>query len=236
MSELIGTSVLAQKALTHDGSSDKYFEDHLSLSQKDANELHLKYYKQYGLALEGLVRYHKVNALEYNAKVDDALPLEEILSPNLELRKLLQDIDRSKVRLWLFTNAYITHGKRVVTLLGIDDLFEGITYCDYGAESLVCKPHKEAFETAMRDAGISSWNDCYFVGSYQSFIPLNLPNSLHHRRFVHQHQGRKSAWLDCGSCSRTIRTNPSGASCSTSNSKLRGATRYIPTVLQNTSG
>ncbi|KAF2205728.1 pyrimidine 5-nucleotidase [Delitschia confertaspora ATCC 74209] len=142
---------------------DKYFETHLSLSQEDANQLHLKYYKEYGLAIEGLVRHHKVDALDYNTKVDDALPLEDVIKPNPTLRKLLEDIDRSKVRLWLFTNAYITHGKRVVKLLGVDDQFEGITYCDYGSEKFFCKPHTEMFEKAMKEAGVESVKNCYFV-------------------------------------------------------------------------
>ncbi|KAJ4364643.1 putative suppressor of disruption of TFIIS [Neocucurbitaria cava] len=147
---------------------DKFFEDHLSLSQQDANELHLKYYREYGLAIEGLVRHHKVDALEYNTKVDDALPLENVIKPNPELRKLIQDIDTSKVRLWLFTNAYINHGKRVVKLLKVDDLFEGMTYCDYGSEKFYCKPHKEMFDKAMEEAGIKSNEKCYFVDD--SFI------------------------------------------------------------------
>lgn len=142
---------------------DKYFETHLSLSQKDANELHFKYYREYGLAIEGLVRHHKVDALEYNRKVDDALPLEDVIKPNPSLHKLLEDIDRSKVRLWLFTNAYITHGKRVIRLLEVEDLFEGITYCDYGAEDFVCKPHTNMFMKAMQEAGVQSPQDCYFV-------------------------------------------------------------------------
>ncbi|OAL47469.1 pyrimidine 5-nucleotidase [Pyrenochaeta sp. DS3sAY3a] len=142
---------------------DKFFEDHLSLSQQDANELHFRYYREYGLAIEGLVRHHKVDALEYNSKVDDALPLEEVIKPNPELRKLIQDIDTSKVRLWLFTNAYITHGKRVVKLLGIDDLFEGMTFCDYGSEKFYCKPHVEMFDKAMSEAGVKSNQNCYFV-------------------------------------------------------------------------
>ncbi|EMD62320.1 hypothetical protein GGP41_002150 [Bipolaris sorokiniana] len=142
---------------------DKFFQDHLSLSQQDANELHFRYYREYGLAIEGLVRHHKVDALEYNSKVDDALPLEDVIKPNPELRKLIEDIDTSKVRLWLFTNAYINHGKRVVKLLQIDDLFEGITYCDYGSEKFYCKPHAEMFEKAMAEAGIKSNEKCYFV-------------------------------------------------------------------------
>ncbi|KAJ4289181.1 putative suppressor of disruption of TFIIS [Kalmusia sp. IMI 367209] len=142
---------------------DKYFETHLSLSKAEANELHLKYYREYGLAIEGLVRHHKVDALEYNAKVDDALPLEDVIKPNPELRKLLEDIDTSKIRMWLFTNAYVTHGTRVVKLLGIDDLFEGMTYCDYGSDKFYCKPHAEMFDKAMSQAGVKSNGKCYFV-------------------------------------------------------------------------
>lgn len=142
---------------------DDYFISHLSLSPEDATMLHQRYYKDYGLAIEGLVRHHKVDPLEYNAKVDDALPLEDIIKPNPKLRKLLEDVDRTKVKLWLFTNAYITHGRRVVRLLGIEDLFEGITYCDYGADALLCKPDPRMFDKAMREAGAIDRSNCYFV-------------------------------------------------------------------------
>lgn len=138
----------------------------MSLSQEDANELHYRYYREYGLAIEGLVRHHKVDPLEYNSKVDDALPLEDIIKPDPELRRLIQDVDTSKVRLWLFTNAYITHGKRVVKLLQVDDLFEGITFCDYGSDKFYCKPHPEMFDKAMTEAGIKSNEKCYFVGQW----------------------------------------------------------------------
>ena len=142
---------------------DDYFQTHLSLSKEDASELHQRYYKDYGLAIEGLVRHHKIDPLEYNRKVDDALPLDEIIKPDPRLRKLLQDIDRSKVKMWLFTNAYLTHGQRVVRLLGIDDLFDGITYCDYGAPKLLCKPATEMYDKAMREAGAGDVQDCYYV-------------------------------------------------------------------------
>jgi len=111
-----------------------------------------------------MVRHHQVDALEYNKQVDDALPLESILFHNEELRQFLLDIDKSKIKMWLLTNAYVTHGKRVVKLLGIDDLFEGITYCDYGALPFICKPAKEMYKKAMTEAGASDVKDCYFVG------------------------------------------------------------------------
>ena len=143
---------------------DQYFIKHLELSREDAYKLHQEYYKTYGLAIEGLVRHHKIDALEYNREVDDALPLDSIITKDLELRKLLEDIDKTKVKLWLFTNAYITHAQRVVRLLGVEDMFEGMTFCDYAQSTMICKPHLEMFTKAMREAGVKEFKDCYFVG------------------------------------------------------------------------
>ncbi len=143
---------------------DNYFVKHLEVSQEDALKLHQDYYKTYGLAIEGLVRHYNIDPLEYNSQVDDALPLESIIFPNPKLRKLLQDIDTSKVKLWLFTNAYKTHGNRVVKLLGIDDLFEGMTFCEYAQRTMICKPHPEMFAKAMREAGVKHQKNCYFIG------------------------------------------------------------------------
>ncbi|KAF6841954.1 pyrimidine 5'-nucleotidase [Colletotrichum plurivorum] len=142
---------------------DEYFAKHLSLSWDDAVKLHKEYFTNYGLAIEGLVRHHQIDPLEYNSKVDDALPLETILKPNPELRQLLLDVDKSKCTMWLLTNAYVNHAKRVVKLLGIEDLFDGLTFCDYGQQPLVCKPAKEMYLRAMREAGAEKMEDCYFV-------------------------------------------------------------------------
>jgi len=142
---------------------DQYLMNHLALNITDAQKLHDEYLVNYGLAVEGLAREHKIDPLEFNEKVDDALPLEDLLEPNESLRKLLQDMDRTKVKLWLFTNAYVTHGKRVVRILGIDDQFEGITYCDYGASPMLCKPDERVYVKAMKEAGVKDWKDCFFV-------------------------------------------------------------------------
>lgn len=142
---------------------DQYFARHLGVSEEEAISLHEEYYKNYGLAIEGLVRHHQIDPLEYNSKVDDALPLEGIIKPNPQLRKLLKDIDTSKVKLWLLTNAYVTHAKKVVKLLQIEDLFEGLTFCDYGSLPIICKPNKDMFAKAMKEAGVERFEDCYFV-------------------------------------------------------------------------
>ncbi|CAK7269201.1 Putative suppressor of disruption of TFIIS [Sporothrix epigloea] len=151
----------------------QYFTSHLSLPWDEALRLHKEYYTNYGLAIKGLVSHHQIDPLEYNRKVDDALPLEDIIKPNEELKQLLRDIDRSRVRLWLFTNAYITHGQRIVRLLEVEDQFDGITYCDYSKQPIVCKPHEEMFAKAMREAGINRATDCYFVGALTQPRPLD---------------------------------------------------------------
>jgi pyrimidine and pyridine-specific 5'-nucleotidase len=99
----------------------------LGLSDDAAADLHLKYYTQYGLALRGLAQHHHIGKLSFEAivlihksnaphetdpldfdqKCDGSLPLETMIMPNPPLRKLFQDIDRSKARVWALTNAYL---------------------------------------------------------------------------------------------------------------------------------
>ncbi|CAM1511394.1 Fc.00g089070.m01.CDS01 [Cosmosporella sp. VM-42] len=162
----IDNCLYPKSAKVHDlmaGLIDEYFSKHLEIPFEDAVKLHKEYYTNYGLAIEGLVRHHKIDPLDYNTKVDDALPLEDLIKPRPDIRRLLEDIDTSKVRLWLFTNAYVTHGKRVVKLLQIEDLFEGLTFCNYAEQPLLCKPHPDMYRKAMREAGVENVEDCFFV-------------------------------------------------------------------------
>jgi pyrimidine and pyridine-specific 5'-nucleotidase len=156
---------------------DKFFVKHLDLKSEDAHMLHQKYYKEYGLAIEGLTRHHKIDPLAFNYEVDDALPLDEILKPDPKLRELLEDLDTTKVKPWLLTNAYVNHAKRVVKLLGIEDLFEGVTYCDYGDLPLICKPSQDMYAKAEKEAGAPSTDSCYFVGTLP-FITDIRPSGL----------------------------------------------------------
>lgn len=125
----------------------QYFKTHLQLNDEDAHNLHMNYYKTYGLALEGLVRNHQVDALEYNAKVDDSLDLASVLKYEPELREMLVRIRDSHQFdvFWLVTNAYKNHALRVISFLGLGDLFDGLTYCDYSQFPIVCKPMAEFY-------------------------------------------------------------------------------------------
>jgi pyrimidine and pyridine-specific 5'-nucleotidase len=177
---------------------DEYFSKHLNLPWEDAKRLHQEYYTSYGLAIEGLVRHHQIDPLDYNSKVDDALPLEGVILPNPELRELLDDLDRTKVTPWLFTNAYITHAKRVINLLEIGDIFEGLTFCDYSKQPLVCKPHSDMFIKGMKEAGVERTEDCFFVGRLvPSGVPpilLPIPNCVPDDSYLNCSKAQEYGW------------------------------------------
>lgn len=79
----------------------------LGLSDDEARDLHNHYYKEYGLAIRGLVRHHKVDPLDYDKHCDASLPLETVLKVDPELQHLLASIDREKCHVWALTNAYV---------------------------------------------------------------------------------------------------------------------------------
>ncbi|KAH9938203.1 pyrimidine 5-nucleotidase [Fomitopsis serialis] len=135
----------------------------LGFPEEEASELHHKYYTEYGLALRGLVRHHQIDALDFDRKCDGSLPLEDILKPDLKLRKLLEDIDRSKARVWALTNAYQAHAKRVLRILGVEDQVEDVVFCDYSNPQFACKPEPGYFHIAMQKANFQDLSKCCFV-------------------------------------------------------------------------
>ncbi|KAG9101978.1 hypothetical protein FRC06_002426 [Ceratobasidium sp. 370] len=145
------------------GKIHDYFLD-LDLEPEEARALQRRYYTQYGLSVRGLIEHHDVGTypLDFDAKVDASLPLEELLTPDPTVRKLLEDIDPSKARIWALTNAYKTHAQRVLKILQLEDMFEGMVYCDYGAQNFACKPERRFYDQALALANATA-EKSYFV-------------------------------------------------------------------------
>lgn len=163
-----------------------YFKNTLELSHDEAHELNNKYYKTYGLAIRGLVMFHGINALEYNKLVDDSLPLQDILQPDVKLREMLLELKNSGKfdKFWLFTNAYKHHGIRCIQLLGLGDIFDGITFCDYAqSDTLVCKPDPMAFEKAKLQSGLGNYENAWFIddsgSNIRQGIQLGMQKCIH---------------------------------------------------------
>ena len=83
--------------------------------------------------------------VEFNRRCDASLPLESLLTPNPNDRALLESIDRSKATVWGLTNAYVDHARRVLKILQLDDLVEGIVSCDYLRPDFPCKPEAKYY-------------------------------------------------------------------------------------------
>ncbi|RBR24862.1 uncharacterized protein FIESC28_02352 [Fusarium coffeatum] len=140
-----------------------YVKNQLGKSPEETKRLREKYKEEYCDDIQGLVHDFQINVLDYNSKVDKALPLDGLIKPDPELKRLLEDIDTTKVKLWIFTNSYVTHAERVLNLLGVDGLFEGLTYCDWQQQPIIAKPQGEMYQKAMKEAGVSNASQCYFI-------------------------------------------------------------------------
>lgn len=87
-----------------------------------------------------------------------------MITPDPSVRKLFLDIDRSKARVWALTNAYepvrckedrfsalhslppFQHAMRVLKILNVDDLIDGLVFCDYADPNFSSKPEREYFD------------------------------------------------------------------------------------------
>jgi pyrimidine and pyridine-specific 5'-nucleotidase len=141
----------------------EFMVNSLNMPPKQAATLHQQYLREFGSTIEGLIHYHQVDPTVFNKQVDDALPLEDLLEEDLELQQTLARFDKTKVKLWLLTNAHITHARRVVRILGIEQYFEGITFCDYASGKLVLKPSQKMYAVAERNADVGDVRQCFFV-------------------------------------------------------------------------
>lgn len=154
-----------------------FFTEKIGMTQAEAVELGRKYYKDYGLAVKGVLKHHiGIDPRDYEEWVDGGLDLQG-LEHDEELKATL---GKCTARMLVFTNAGLVHARRVLQQMHIEELFEGICYCDYAerrAENddlcnasttsiddlFPAKPEPKAYERAMRRAGISAPSQCYFA-------------------------------------------------------------------------
>jgi putative hydrolase of the HAD superfamily len=124
-----------------------YMAERLGLPWDQVLQLRRSYYETYGTTLRGLQRHYQVDAQDYLNYVHD-LPLEKFLEPAPELRTMLLSLPQ---RRWIFTNADADHARRVLSILGCADCFEGII--DVLSIEFACKPERIAYLRALKLAG-----------------------------------------------------------------------------------
>jgi HAD superfamily hydrolase (TIGR01509 family) len=71
------------------------------------------------------------------------------------MRKVIQSLSAHK---YIFTNADNAHANRVISVLGLQGVFDGIL--DVHTIAPYCKPMPESFEMALKAAGSPDPNTC----------------------------------------------------------------------------
>ena len=139
---------------------EQYCVERKSLPRGEAYKL----YKEHGTALRGLLAE---NHMEYCEEAIDEyleevhnLPIHELLEPDEELEQMLSAMDPS-IPKYIFTASVRHHAERCLKALGIHEHFEDII--DVKACNLATKHSDEAFEAAMRIAGVDDPETCVFL-------------------------------------------------------------------------
>ena len=147
---------------------NEYLLDPLGFPPDETQDLTLHYFQTYGTTLRGLQINHNVDADEYLAYVHD-LPLEEYLSPDVELQKMLSSLPQMK---WILTNSDANHANRVLGILGLEGYFAGII--DVRALDFLCKPESGAYQRALHLSGMTDPSNCVlFEDSLRNLIPAH---------------------------------------------------------------
>jgi putative hydrolase of the HAD superfamily len=143
---------------------NRYMVERVGIRESEADALRRRYFTTYGTACNGLRHEHGVDPEDYYRYVHD-IPLEEFLAPDPALRRMLERIPQKKI---VFSNADRAYILRVLSVLGVGDLFNGIV--DIFSTGLISKPMAEAYRIAMRMTGSPPVEACMLVDD----LPRNL--------------------------------------------------------------
>ena len=130
-----------------------YLAEFCGFDARQADFTRRDYFSRYGLTLLGLMDEHGTDPSHYLEYVH-RVPVNDILRPNSELRRILSSIDSPKS---IFTNGSQKHSLTVLGALGLEDLFGDIF--DITTGDYIPKPDQRAYRRVLdalgADAGSS---------------------------------------------------------------------------------
>ncbi len=127
-----------------DRSMTRYVAEHLKIDESAANALRVKFWREYGATLTGLMRNHGTDPHHFLWHTHQFPDLGRILISEGTLRRTLR---RLPGRLIVFSNAPLFYVEAVIESLGIADLFQAV----YGIESVGfrAKPSANGFRAVL---------------------------------------------------------------------------------------
>lgn len=101
---------------------NRYMVEIVGIPSHQVDGLRRRYWAEYGVTLQGLIRHYRVDPEDYLDYVHD-VDVHSRLDPDHELRAVLQQLPQRKA---VFTNGSTGHAERVLNRLGLIDQFEQI--------------------------------------------------------------------------------------------------------------
>lgn len=126
---------------------NRYMTEIVGIAAPDVDALRREYWRLYGVTLQGLIRHHGVDPEDYLHYVHD-VDVNSRLAPDPVLRQVLKDLPQRKA---VFTNGSICHAGRVLSALGIEDVFEEVY--DIRIAEYLPKPWPEPYHAVLDKLG-----------------------------------------------------------------------------------
>jgi putative hydrolase of the HAD superfamily len=126
-------------------SMTAYLQEHLQLSEEEANALRIDYWQRYGATLSGLIRHHGTDPAHFLWHTHQFPDLSKMVLREPRLRHALKQLPGRKV---VFSNAPLHYAEAVLRLLRVDDLFEDVFSIEHSRYKP--KPQAEGFRRLLR--------------------------------------------------------------------------------------
>ena len=147
--DLDNTLYPAEKQLFNliDVRINRYMTEVVGIPAPEVDAMRRDYWRLYGVTLQGLIRHHAVDPEDYLLYVHDIDVLSR-LTPDLVLREVLKKLPQRKA---VFTNGSTCHAARVLSALGIEDMFEKVY--DIRIAAYQPKPYPEPYHAVLAELG-----------------------------------------------------------------------------------
>jgi putative hydrolase of the HAD superfamily len=129
---------------------NRYMTEVVGIPAPEVDALRRDYWRLYGVTLQGLIRHHGVDPEDYLFFVHD-VDVASHLAPDPALREVLASLPQRKA---VFTNGSLCHADRVLSALGIEDMFEKVY--DIRIAAYQPKPYPEPYHAVLAQLGTTA--------------------------------------------------------------------------------
>ncbi|WP_072779359.1 pyrimidine 5'-nucleotidase [Marivita hallyeonensis] len=174
----------------------KFVMDALNVTRAEADHLRVKYWKQYGTTLSGLMQEHDVDPGPYLYEVHDID--FSVLPEDPYLADLIKQLPGRKI---VYTNGSAPYAERVLAARGLNGIFDAI----YGVEHADFKPKPEraAFERVFGRDGVDTTTAAMFEDEPRNLAAphdmgmqtVHVADEPHDAPHIHHHTNDLAAFL-----------------------------------------